>query len=228
MRDASRVPSWVVHGFAAAAMVMVGCSVSDFTEKMFSDGSDPSGPGGTGGGTGSSTTTTSSTSSAETSSSSGGGAGQGGAGTTTTTTTTGVGGGGAGGSGTTNSIDCGYGLTCPQEPNSACCWYAFQEDGECIQGPPSPQTCNTSTQNDGYHTRIECQLPEHCPGGQVCCGNREPTGQGSNYYTEITCEAFCALPDIVMCDPTNPDCPIGTACKPSGSLPEGFSVCSPP
>jgi hypothetical protein len=119
-------------------------------------------------------------------------------------------------------------ITCPHEMDSACCWYSLLEQGQCIQGPPDPATCNTADEFGGHRTRIECQLPSHCPQGTVCCGDRVPIGSGLVYYANVTCMAQCPSTDRILCDPMNPSCPNGDPCVASMLLPAGYFVCSQP
>ncbi|AKT39077.1 hypothetical protein [Chondromyces crocatus] len=192
----SRTSRWLFQGLLAAATV-AGCTLSDLTENMFTEEPLPSGDGGG--------TTTSST-------------------TTTSTTTTTTSGGGAGGSGpAVPPLDCGDKLECPLEGDGACCWRSGQGSGVCIDGPANPATCNTSPGPSNRRTRIECQVPEHCPTGSVCCG----TLQG-NYYTQTVCTAQCADPAITLCDPVAPNCPASAPdCVSSSLLPPGYYVCRP-
>jgi hypothetical protein len=183
---------------------------------------------------------------------SGGAAGTGGGGTASASSAgggTGGAGGGAGGQGSGGGaggadagapqlVDCGEALTCEIGVEKACCWrdYADPESGECVQGPPDNDNC-TSGEN-GRQTRIECQLPEHCPVGTVCCGVRESLNNNP-WYASTMCQADCPFPDIVLCDLDGeqaPDCPVvisggqpvQTICKPSQLLPPGYLVCGPP
>jgi hypothetical protein len=220
MGEASKASRWVLRGAIAVTAVVVGCGISDMTEGVFSGGDNTSGGGGP-----DATTSSSSVDPPTSSSSAGGqgGQGQGGAGgattTTTTTTTTSTGPGGG-------TLDCGNGLTCPLGMDSACCWSAFQDQGQCIQGPPDPATCNTAPVNGGYRTRIECQLPSDCAQGTVCCGDRVPLGNGSAYYANVGCVAQCPPEDRILCDPMSPSCPSGFNCIQSQILPPGYFICS--
>jgi hypothetical protein len=134
------------------------------------------------------------------------------------------------------TLDCGGGLQCERGGQKACCWHDYDdpEVGECVEGPPNNDNCMTDGQN--RETRIECQLPEHCPMGTVCCGERE-FGNNTTWYSSVRCLATCLNPDIVLCDQEGekgPDCPvvtqggnqIQTTCKPSTLLPPGFLICS--
>lgn len=153
------------------------------------------------------------------------------------------GGGGAGGDATTTSgtggsapeLDCGDG-TCPQGGDNACCWDGVVHNtGECIEGPASDQTCNTRLSPDGRKTRIECELPSQCGAGEVCCGAVDSTG-GQVRYTSVTCASTCDLPNVELCNPENPVCPIvnspqgmvQTVCARSQRLPDRYLVCGIP
>jgi hypothetical protein len=197
-----------------------GCGVSDATKGLFvpegegggaSTSTGDPGLGGAGGATGSTSS---------------GADGGGGVEQTTTTTST-------GGSGLT--LDCGN-ETCPQGDDSACCWSGGGNDGTgaCIQGPPSDATCNTQPTSDGRRTRVECQLPSHCGAGESCCGDREPQ-ENQRVYTTVSCAAQCAWPDVILCDPESPSCPIvetergriQTSCQTTARLPGSYFVCLP-
>jgi hypothetical protein len=231
-----RTPSrrWIPGTLALVVTAAVGCGLSDLTEGAFSEtgaggASTTASTSATGETTGTSTATSSSSSSA----------GEGGASTTmstsdttTTTTTTGQPGG---------TLDCGDGLTCPQAPDSACCWdQSFgggSSNGTCVTGPPDTSTCNTDPVNGGFDTRIECQLPSHCDPGMICCGNIESPA-GFQYYPDVSCHSQCDWPgNRVICDPQNPVCPVvttgsgntvQTVCQQSQILPAGYHICTLP
>lgn len=127
---------------------------------------------------------------------------------------------------------------CPIGPESACCSDHYHTNSdpwvECVTGPPSNDSCNTAGGANGYETRIECQLPSHCPQGTVCCGNTE-TIAVATWYTTLSCAATCAWPDTVVCDPMDAmsECPVvndngmmtQTTCQTSDLLPAGYGVC---
>jgi hypothetical protein len=128
--------------------------------------------------------------------------------------------------------------TCPLGPESACCSDHYHTNSppfvECINGPPSDDGCNTAGGANGYETRIECQIPAHCPPGTICCGNIE-TVAVLTWYTTLSCAVSCTWPDTVACDPMNPnnDCPlvndngmmVQTTCATSDLLPPSYAVC---
>lgn len=119
--------------------------------------------------------------------------------------------------------------------SETCCWdtndWNGGPQGECVTGSPFDDGCSTEYffGEMGAETRIECQLPEHCP-GQVCCGHRTIVENGQNdwaFYSTTVCESFCGGNDRVLCDPNGPDvCPGGTSCQPSTLLPPGYFVCA--
>jgi len=170
-----------------------------------------------------------------------GGAGQGGAGQG------GQGGAGQGGAGQSSSssssgppppvmISCGDTM-CPIGGEAACCWDEYGQNGdpqgECVSGPPDADNCTTDF--SGKETRIECQLPDNCPAGMVCCADIN-TG-GGNWYSNVRCTDTCPYPgEITVCDPAAPNCPVvqtgggmvQTVCEQSGILPTGYFICRTP
>jgi hypothetical protein len=140
------------------------------------------------------------------------------------------------GSGPAAMLDCN-GQTCPQGGQSGCCW-----DNYGLNGGPQAQCVNHTEQCDttlhdgpkGAETLIQCETPDQCPNGQICCGHREYTMFGS-YYTEVSCQASCEWPNVNLCDASDPSfvCPVvdnngfqtQTTCKASTLLPMGYTVC---
>ena len=140
-------------------------------------------------------------------------------------------------------VTCGD-VLCPVEGQSACCWDEYEFNaaprGECVTGPDDNDNCATDFGNPdqgvpGFETRIECQIPAHCPEGTVCCGELTQTNNG-NWYNLTRCAATCEYgPHRVLCDPQAPDsdCPmvdIGNGpeqpnCLPSTILPDGYFIC---
>jgi len=130
------------------------------------------------------------------------------------------------------------GEICPVGTESACCSDQFKINSkpfmECVNGPPSDDGCNTAGGANGYETRIECQIPAHCPPGTVCCGNFD-TILSVNWYSTLSCTTSCTWPDTVVCDPNSSinDCPVvnidgkmvQTACTATDLLPLGYAVC---
>ncbi|MRG91232.1 hypothetical protein [Polyangium spumosum] len=129
-------------------------------------------------------------------------------------------------------VACGA-VTCPVENEGACCWHDAQSQGECVNGPENNDGCNTSS--SGRETRIECQLPQDCPAGTVCCADLNQS-QGGNWYSLTRCADTCTYgPQRVVCDPQAPDSdcpvvqtqngPVQTNCEPSTILPDGYQIC---
>ncbi|MDI1435269.1 hypothetical protein [Polyangium sorediatum] len=140
-------------------------------------------------------------------------------------------------------VACGD-VVCPVSGQSACCWddsnYNDPPQGECVSGPDDNDNCATEFGGNGqpgFESRIECQLPEHCPAGTVCCGDLTQT-QGGNWYPLLRCAATCTYPQQrVICDPQAPDTdcpviqtgqgPVQMTCQPSTILPDGYNICRP-
>lgn len=132
-------------------------------------------------------------------------------------------------------ISC-IGEICPVGIESACCYDDGKSNAVCVNAPPATDGCDTAGGASGYETRIECQLPAHCPPGTVCCGNLE-TIETTTWYPILGCASTCVWPDTVVCDPMGamPDevCPIvndqgmmrQTKCQVSDFLPTGYAVC---
>lgn len=126
---------------------------------------------------------------------------------------------------------------CPVGGDNACCYDEHEVNdapqAECVSGPPENDGCNTA--QGGYETRIECQLPEHCPSGTVCCADHNQT-QAATWYSTLMCAAECSWPgNRVVCD-SDDDCPIvtfqgqqvQTVCQSSTLLPDGYKICRTP
>jgi len=91
-----------------------------------------------------------------------------------------------------------------------CCWnYQNGNLDHCGQAG----TCGA-----GY-LQIDCNGPNDCPMGQVCCGNHN--GQ---YYESITCEDACN--SVTMCADAPQACMFGATCKQSQVLGDGYMVCT--
>ena len=207
-----RTPIVVLFGFVAVGWL--GCQVVGGLDELQlvpeAAGSGGSGGmGGAGGSGGSETTTTSSVSSSSSSS----------------------------GEPIIGDLACGASI-CPLGLDSACCHDKYLKNGqpqsECVIGNPGIDNCNTAGGTTGLETRIECQFPYHCPTGTTCCGMQAELG-GQKWYTLVSCQPTCELPNIVICDPADPvnSCPIimengmqiQTTCAASTLLPDGYSVC---
>src|SRR5262249_31098236 len=89
-------------------------------------------------------------------------------------------------SGGPTTILCGN-MMCPLGNMNACCWSEFAQSGMCVQGPPQTDNCNTDPVMGGFQTRIECQVPQDCPGG-ICYGHL--AGMQS-YYNTVMCQPTC-------------------------------------
>jgi hypothetical protein len=113
-------------------------------------------------------------------------------------------------------IKCGN-STCTQS-TSFCCQ-------EIVVGGYSPKCFNIGQQCIGPD--IECDGPEDCGGGQVCCGQISGTG-GTSFYSSFECRAGndCSQQQgrRVVCGSQPSVCPSGTNCGASGLLPE-YNVC---
>lgn len=227
MRQAWTRSPFISVTLVLSATVVSGCGVNDAAKGLFA----PDGEAGAGG--------------AATTSSSSASSGHGGE-TSTTSTSSGSQGGAGGGDPTSTSsstggpaptLDC-VDATCAQGENSACCYHGVSDQtGECIDGPASNDTCNTEPTQDAFGSRIECQLPSHCGDGQICCGTRRTFGMRNAYYPTVQCQSDCAFPDVQLCDPASPDCPIETTpqgtkvqtvCRQSERLPPNYFICARP
>ncbi|MCB9578019.1 MAG: hypothetical protein H6717_13430 [Polyangiaceae bacterium] len=117
---------------------------------------------------------------------------------------------------TPNSVGCG-GSDCDQS-NSYCC----QEWSNQTQS--YTPVCRAQNQNC-YGVNVECDGPEDCGSGQVCCGQLAGTG---NYYTVFECRnpGQCAQSagGRIVCGGSPQVCPTGLTCAPSSFLPE-YNVC---
>jgi hypothetical protein len=238
---------WLRGGLLVAGASLVFACTSEVT--VFSDGvnagSDSGDDGAMATGSGPSTSSGSSTPSTGSTSpdgsggtsSTGSGPASGSGGSDSTT------GAGAGSSMTTGSggpnamaLECGN-STCPVGGENSCCWDNYEQHGQpqaqCAVGGIDDDDCMTPHNNAGYETRIECQLPSHCPAGQLCCALREDANTA--LYDETSCQQDCAYPHIVLCDQNTvcPDLPtqggsVQGVCKQSQLLPSNYTVCGYP
>jgi hypothetical protein len=160
-----------------------------------------------------------------------GGAGRGGSASGGAPSTTSTGGAPTTSSGGSpgDSLDCGN-ADCPVARDSACCWDNYEQNpppkAECVS--TATDACNNTVSQSGLETIIECQLPSHCKTG-VCCAEREfftSGGQSMSFYSELSCQDSCAWPDILVCDPQAPMCPVSTTCVQSQLLPPGYFICA--
>jgi hypothetical protein len=210
-------------------MSLLGLAACSQALGLDDDFVDTSGSSASGGSSATAGGTTATTSSAGGASSSAGGA--------SSSSSTGGSGGSASGSGGSGGVpsfvvNCGMN-DCTITSDEACCWDEYQQysapRAECVSGPVEMDDCVTSqTQGGGFETRIECQLPEHCPAGTVCCGDRRT--DGSNFwYAQLTCETSCDDPDRVVCDLNDgSNCAAPFTCVDSSLLPNGYAICSTP
>ena len=199
-------------GFVAAGLV-AGCSVD--IDGLFEGG--PGGDGGAGGNAGTSSASSASGSGkGPSSSASMGQTSSVGPSTSvtssvqSTTVTTGPDG----------IVSCRGAGDCSVMGDAICCWNIALGQGSC---EASGNAC------DGQAvTAIDCQRPDDCQGGQVCCARRDfPSTQSPYESTECTAADQCQDPDRVACDPNAPVCPGGFSCKMSNFLPPEFFICSP-
>jgi len=147
--------------------------------------------------------------------------GSGGTGGTTTTSIggTGTGGGGSGGGvagaggASLNDVACDGVPPCVL-PEFLCC-VALAVDGgsEGAACQPEESLCG-----DTGDVPIQCDGPEDCPGGGVCCYLPwEPQG--------ATCDAACQTGSAMMCHGDN-SCFEGESCCPIPSLGGAYRTCS--
>lgn len=106
-------------------------------------------------------------------------------------------------------VDCGNG-TCKLGNEWCCQTYLGSWQAQCV-----------GTFCGG--TDINCDGPEDCDGGQVCCAQ---ISGGGNYFTDFTCQAAAACTGNrrVVCGSTPSVCPTGTTCKATNS-PPGYMYC---
>lgn len=226
-----------------ALLAVMGCGAPDTGDIFGSSGSggSASGSGGAGAsGTGAASDGASSSGGESASGAAGSGAGSVGGGPSTGGASSG--GSAVGGSGgappQADKLACGN-QACPLGGNNACCWDEYElhapPQAECVSGGVQMDNCFTHVGNDGMETRIECQLPSHCNSG-LCCARREFFGAANAVYTDLECANACDWPDVTVCDPASPSCPlidvegqtVQSTCKPSELLPPGYYVCGLP
>ncbi len=109
---------------------------------------------------------------------------------------------------------------------NVCCFDQQALTEECVDAG----NCQTGFEND--LVAIQCQTPDDCDGGLICCAHREFGSQSP--YDRTSCEAECNYPDLYLCDLANPDCPVyqdqngnplPSMCKQSQLLPLGYYIC---
>src|SRR5690349_784 len=132
---------------------------------------------------------------------------------------------GSGGSTTGRSITCFSGGAPDTVCTGAdhCCFsnYSALHDGYC-----ATTTCEFGTLN--------CDGPEDCPAGNVCCAQRftDPSGVALSYTVACRTGSSCPSGTWQLCHstaPANGGCPAGTTCQ-SGvnfELPKAIQNCAP-
>jgi len=99
---------------------------------------------------------------------------------------------------------------------------------------------NYSATHDGYCAtdacpfgRIECDGPEDCASGNVCCAERitDPSGVALAYVVACRSGNACASDTWQLCHAGTGACPSGQSCQPTGpinsELPHVLDVCAP-
>jgi hypothetical protein len=94
----------------------------------------------------------------------------------------------------------------------------------CIAGGT---TCPATTPKAG--SSWECDGPQHCTGGKICCGLGAPALRKGCTYEEVypalgtVCETSCSTSQYIVCEAAG-DCPSGKTCTPikSGSKQIGY------
>lgn len=106
---------------------------------------------------------------------------------------------------------------CDTTAGERCCILAPGID-HCI-GPDESCEC---TGPDCLATIAECDGPEDCDDGQVCCGSFDGSG-----YSRISCRSSCdGENERELCHPEGPACSDASAvCERSPSLPPPFHRC---
>jgi hypothetical protein len=130
-------------------------------------------------------------------------------------------------SGPGHTVSCGLAGSCMLNNNTVCCYDSGTHTSMCTQDSNCQQTGNQ------LPTAISCAGPMDCHNGDICCAVRYFNADNQPYEF-AQCQNGCDLPDRVVCDITNPDCPIYTntqgmpvqsTCKASTLLPTGYYVC---
>ncbi|NUP05243.1 MAG: hypothetical protein HOW73_04185 [Polyangiaceae bacterium] len=124
------------------------------------------------------------------------------------------------------TVECDSG-PCDVGDGGACCFDAGNESSTCVENAGS---CQTGFENE--LVALECQTPDDCEPGLICCAHRE-YASGQAPYDRTQCVAQCNYPDLYLCDIGVPDCPtyqspqgtIQSVCKQSQLLPSGYYVC---
>lgn len=117
-------------------------------------------------------------------------------------------GAGAGGDSGSSSKTCDPGLFCCDTPSGS------TPASSCIA---STATCPTTSPKAG--ATWECDAPQHCGTGKVCCGQGTPKLRTGCTYEEVfpalgsKCEATCGATEYIICE-APADCPSGKTCTP--------------
>lgn len=114
--------------------------------------------------------------------------------------------------GPTSTVYCN---NAPCAAGEICCFNTKQQNDHCGQ----PDACG-----DGF-IELECNGPEDCPGGGICCADVDYTKNPP--YKGISCKQSCNSPtqNLIVCSDANPACPLGSQCESSQVLGQGYKVC---
>ncbi len=129
---------------------------------------------------------------------------------------------GEGTGGTADDAVACDGVTCSVSSQEECCFdgtspHCFSGDlgGKCSC---SGLFCST--------TVVDCDGPEDCPSGQLCCGNM---GLTDSVFTRLSCAKNCSSgitnTETEICHPDGPPCTNGNTCSPDAALPTGYTDC---
>ncbi len=126
-------------------------------------------------------------------------------------------------------VTCGK-TACDLAAGQRCCSPAFRD---AQWGSYSPICIEPSGQCGGDWpptVLVECDGPEDCPHGKVCCGTFEEW-QGYARYRRLTCSTQCGASSgnsgsVVICGDFPEVCE-GRACKQSTVLSDGYRYCEP-
>jgi len=191
----------VLFGVSVGIALAAGCGGSTSGNSSGDDG------GGSSGGDASASSSGSGGGSGS-SSSSGGSSGGSGSGSSSGSSS-GSGGGDAGGAG---PVPCGM-TTC--SPPQICCTAGSRDDA----GVHVTQSCTDPSSCQG--AAVGCTA-DTCTGGDVCCGSLGSAGGASTQ-----CESSCGMGQGQLCDPMNPNCPMGEDCRSFGMGMFALHICVP-
>jgi hypothetical protein len=121
----------------------------------------------------------------------------------------------------------GPAVVCPLDDAGTC----SPGDFCCVSGDPTLGTETDTCTHQGQTcagTPVRCASSADCPKNQVCCGQKDSTG---NKYQEVACRQTCtATGQVTFCDPAaaTTDCtnPATPNCVQSQLL-QGYNVCGP-